>query len=143
MPTHSTVAGALEDLLTKQFQAHIDDLLDMLYNLADELSNRGQTRMIEILEAAVTPTGAARAARGGHPGRVETGTMRDAITSDVDSDGDEIIAKWGWLEEVQAYFLLQEHGDSVFGVQFEGMKALMGSYIEMREELRSRLKGGL
>jgi hypothetical protein len=139
MPSH-TVRAAIEDL-RDQYLQHVDRMRDDLFDMMTELSDRGKARMIEILEAAVTQTGFERAMQGGHPGRVESGAMRDAIESDADIDGDEIVAEWGWLEMVKAYFLLQEHGSEVFGVQFEGMNALRGSYIEMREELLARLKG--
>jgi len=135
-----TIQAAMEDL-RDQYLAHVDRMRDDLFDMMAELSDKGKARMIEILEAAVTQTGFERATRGGHPGRVETGQMRDAIESDADIDGDEIVAEWGWLEAVKAYFLVQEHGAEVFGVQFEGMHALRGSYLEMREELLARLKG--
>lgn len=122
------------------FEDHIERLVDTLNSLMAELAAEGEGRMIEILESAVTQTGWERAQRGGHPGRVETSTMRDAISSDFTPGEDEIIAEWGWLQEVLDYFLLQEHGDEVFGVQFEGMNALRGSYIEMREKLIERLE---
>lgn len=138
MANHSTITGALDEI-SDHFEGHVQRIIDALENLMQELAAKGEGRMIEILESAVTPTGAARAALGGIAGRVETGKMRDAISSDVENDGDTIIAEWGWLDEVAAYFLIQERGDEVFGVQFEGMKALLGSYIEMREELRGRL----
>lgn len=138
MPSHSTVAGAMDDLFG-QYRDRIDDIRDLLENMMEELAAKGEGRMVEILEAAVTPTGLARAELGGMPGRVDSGTMRGAISHDMENDGDEIVASWGWLDEVLAYFLYQEHGDEVFGVQFEGMNALRGSYIEMREELAKRL----
>src|SRR5690606_16154366 len=104
MPS-STIRAALEDL-QGQYLQHVDRLRDDLFDMMTELSDKGKARMIEILEAAVTQTGFERAMRGGHPGRVEFGDMRDAIGSDAGIDGDEIIAEWGWLEAVQAYFLI-------------------------------------
>lgn len=140
MSNHSTIKAALKDLLD-QYDGHISRLVGELHLLLQDLAERGDKRMVQILEAATTATGEARAARGGHPGRVETGQMRDAIGHNVSVDRDTLYAEWGWLNEVHEYFLLQEHGDDVFGVKFEGMKALLGSYIEMREELRRRLGG--
>jgi hypothetical protein len=135
--TFAAAFGEISDF----FENHVEDLLNTLNDLMEELATEGEGRMIEILESAVTPTGYARAMAGGAPGRIETGTMRDAIGKDVQHGHDEIVAEWGWLQEVLDYFLLQEGGSEVFGVQFEGMNALRGSYIEMREKMRERLEG--
>ena len=98
--------------------------------------------MIRILEAARTPTGEARAAAGGNgPGRVDTGTMRDAIKSRVlEKTPTRTVGAWGWLDEVLDYFVYQEYGGEHFAVRFAGMDALQGSYINARERFHARLR---
>lgn len=100
----------------------------------------GEDRMREVIETAVTATGIDRAASGGHPGRIDTGNMLDAVGSNITgSDRDTVIGEWGWVNGVEDYFLYQDLGDEAFGVKFEGMQALRQSYVEAREMYLDKL----
>lgn len=112
--------------------------------ILEEVIAEAADDMIAILEAAATATGEARAAAGGNgPGRVDSGTMRDAIRSRVlEKSKDRTVGAWGWLDEVLDYFVYQEYGndgEKKFNVQFEGMSALQGSFVKARENFRRKL----
>lgn len=109
--------------------------------ILEEVIAEAADDMIRILEAATTATGEARAAAGGNgPGRVDSGTMRDAIRSRVlEKSKDRTVGAWGWLDEVLDYFVYQEQGSGKFNVQFEGMSALQGSFVKARENFRRKL----
>lgn len=114
-----------------------DDLWNIVHEALEEATLYGEDRMIEILESAFTKTGMERAARGGHPGRIETGTMRDAISSDVYLLGQtKLSGEWGWLNEVEDYFLAQENGAGLI----PAMSALQGSFVSAKALFLKRLK---
>lgn len=110
--------------------------------ILEEVITEAADDMVAILEAAVTATGEARVARGGNgPGRVDTEKMRKAIKSRILSKTKErSVGAWGWLDEVLDYFVYQEYGAEEFGVHFEGMAALQGSFIMAREKFHKRLQ---
>ena len=113
-----------------------EQLEALVHDALEDATLLGEDRMIEILESAITKTGLERAERGGHPGRVETGTMRDAISSGIwPGRNGSREGEWGWLNEVLAYYLFQENGT----IDFTAMSALHGSYIEARELFIDRL----
>lgn len=99
----------------------------------------GKQRMTDVIEFSTTPTGEARAARGGHPGRVETGQMLDDVRHDVHVRGNlenrHHIGEWGWLDGHEKYYEIQEDG---WG-KIQAMNALNLSYIAAREKLLEEL----
>ncbi|WP_406245794.1 hypothetical protein ACI7YT_12190 [Microbacterium sp. M] len=114
-----------------------DRLIEVIHDAVEDATLHGEDRMIEILETAVTKTGLERAERGGQPGRIDSGDMRDAISSGIWGPRDtHIEGEWGWLKEVLDYFLYQENGTS----DFTAMGALQGSYVEAREIFIERLQ---
>ena len=117
------------------------DLRETMERIAVEVAAEAAEDMIRILEAAVTDTGLARVEAGGNgPGRVDSGTMRDAISSKIlESERDRVVVGWGWLDEVLDYFLYQEYGPEKYDVNFEAMSALQVSFTKAREEFRRRL----
>jgi len=130
--------GTWAEAQGKKIKKQLDEILEeIIAEAADD--------MIRILEAAYTETGHRRVEKGGNgPGRVDTGTMRDAIRSRIlQKSKDRTVGAWGWLDEVLDYFVYQEYGDDPengFAVHFDGMKALQGSFIQAREKFRKRLK---
>lgn len=124
------------DALKKGIEQWQDQLLQVIYDAVEDATLHGEDRMIEILESAVTRTGEERASRGGHPGRIDSGTMRDAISSGIYETGGRVEGEWGWLDEVLDYFGYQEEGTGRIGA----MNALNGSYISAREMFIERLQ---
>lgn len=114
------------------------DLIEMIVKDASLL---GKARMIQILEAAHTSTGYDRVASGGNgPGRIDSGDMRDAIDSETFKTSDGARGHFGWIDDVLDYYVYQELGSDAFNVNFEGMKALQGAYIEAREKMLADLR---
>ncbi|MDL5351095.1 hypothetical protein [Microbacterium sp. zg-YB36] len=127
--------GAWAEAQGRRIKEELDKILeDVIAEAAED--------MIRILEAAWTQTGADRAEAGGNgPGRVDSGTMRDAIRSRIlTKTKDRTVGAWGWLDEFLEYFLFQEAGSEKYDVQFEGMSALQGSFVQARENFRTRLR---
>lgn len=79
-------------------------------------------------------------------GRVDTGRMRDAITSKVSTDtANRVQAHFGWLSEKQDYFGYQEGGFThTSGKTIEGMYALTDAaeevFADLAEDIRRNIK---
>lgn len=96
--------------------------------------------MRRIIAQAVTDTGRERAASGeglGQPGRIETSAMISDVTYALDTNaGGEVVLTWGWVDNLEDYYLIQENGNS----RIKAMSALQQSYVKGREKLRDRLR---
>jgi hypothetical protein len=118
--------------ITKQVDSTRDELEDMVRGVVKD----GADNMRRFILEAVTKTGEARAAAGeGVAGRYETGTMYDAVGSDVQRSGDRITGEFGWLEEVLKYYLYQEQGTS----RIDAMHALQKAWINASEEFQAQV----
>jgi hypothetical protein len=75
--------------------------------------------------------------RSGKRGRIETGRMLNAVTSGTVRDSeDEIESRFGWLDDRELYFALQNVGFTHrSGVQVEGMYALEDAKDEVVRKL--------
>lgn len=133
-----SIALGFEEVLDFQI-GHLEDLAEFCEQVVRDATLLGESRMMQILASAVTATGLARASRGGHSGRIDTGQMLEDISSRVDADEHGTVGTWGWINYVMAYYLYQEYGDENFHVRFQGMKALQGSYTQARELMIERL----
>lgn len=109
-------------------------------DIVEEATLEGEDHMKEIIETSVTKTGEKRAESGGHPGRIDSGDMIDAVQSNVDLIGQSRIeGSWGFEREgegLDPYFLYQNYGTA----DIEAMNALRDSYIGSRELLLGRLE---
>lgn len=107
--------------------------------ILDDIVREAVDDMYQILLNAVTDTGLRRAAAGegaGVAGRVDTGQMARDIKAALDADLDgAIVAEWGWIDNVENYYVFQEYGNQYI----KAMSALQGSYMKAREKLRQRL----
>lgn len=141
MATHKTVTAAFLDI-EKFLAREIEDIDRHLGNATFRATNVGRAKMLEIIESTTSATGEARAARGGHAGRIDTGNMIDAVKHDVHHIGSTPasrvhIGEWGWLEDFEGYFGLQDQWDEL---PAGAMNALQGSYIAAREALLEELR---
>lgn len=76
-------------------------------------------------------------ARSGKRGRVETGRMRDSVTSSFSGNKYVSVSRFGWLEEEPFYAIFQELGfEHRSGVQVEGMYALSDAGEEVWMDLQ-------
>lgn len=80
-------------------------------------------------------------AKSGKQGRIETGRMRDAVSSRIEKDTDtEIEASFGWLDDRANYFGLQERGFThTSGVDVEGMFALSDAADQVVRDIERKL----
>jgi hypothetical protein len=120
------MSGGLFDMnrITAYIEVQADGVRDAAKVLLHEavVEAEGEYKMALLDEPAHTDTGRARqAATGGEPGRFDEGNMYSAVASDVYLDGDEIVGVWGFIEDVEKYYLVQEHGlgnvPGVFGLE--------------------------
>lgn len=123
------------------YEGKMDEALQAGAEAAHDATFEGYLAMLRIIETAVTRTGQARAAAGGHPGRIETGNLFDDVNAEtwVKPGKDSAGGTWGWLNGFEDYYIFQELGDEEFNVLFKGMQALRGSYVEAREDFLRRL----
>lgn len=113
-----------------------EEIEQLLVDVIEEAVLYGEERMIEILESSVTKTGLERAARGGHPGRIDTGNMLDDIGVDFRETKGAREGEWGWIFGLEDYYLYQEYGAG----NIPAMSALQQSYIGARELMLKRLR---
>lgn len=107
-----------------------------LPGLMQGIVEQGVVDMKEIITKETTSTGDARAAAGkGIAGRVEKDVMRQAVVGEVQVDTNSVTGRWGWLQQYEGYFGIQEDG---FGA-ITPMHALLGSFLKGREALRSKI----
>lgn len=127
-------------LLVPDIERHIRKLQDQIQEIVEESADLALEEMIRIIELSTTKTGEERAANGGHPGRIETGNMRDELRRELFSslDGSKGSHAWvGWLDDPARYFLAQENG--VDGL-FVGMGAMHKAFNKAREHMFDRLQ---
>lgn len=140
---HGATRGAFSALasdIRTHFEGQIDKARQIGHDAVEDAVLHGEDRMREVIETAITKTGLDRANSGGHPGRIDSGDMIDAVGSNITgTDPDTIIGEWGWVNGFEDYFIYQDRGDELFGVKFEGMQAIRQSYIEARELYLQRL----
>ena len=133
---------ALRDvkLLVPDIQDYLDNLQKQIGEIVEECADLALEEMIRIIELSTTKTGEERAANGGHPGRIETGNMRDELRRELFSsiEGGRGSHAWvGWLDDPARYFLAQEYG--VDGL-FVGMGAMHRAFNKAREHMFDRLQ---
>jgi hypothetical protein len=74
--------------------------------------------------------------RPGKDNRNWTFAMKQAVSSDVQRNGNTISIRIGWLKEQELYFLLQEYGaDMPDGRTITPMNALMAGQVEVLKTL--------
>ena len=142
---HGSTRGsftALADDLKSFYGGKIDKAMEAGTDAAHDATFEGYLAMLRIIEESVTGTGEARAGRGGHPGRIDSGAMHDAVNANtwVKPGGESAGGTWGWIDGFEDYFLYQEKGADEFNVAFRGMQALNGSYVIAREDFLRRLQ---
>lgn len=122
------------NLLERQIMGRVDRLVDSLEDEMKEIVEQGASDMQRTIDTAVTPTGERRVASGagGHAGRRETDDMYNDVKSDVERNGNTIVGRFGWIEDWQEYYSLQEDGSQFI----EGMDALGSSFIRAEDRLR-------
>lgn len=121
------------------FQSKMNDISNIIKETAEEAAEKGENITKHHIETRGT-------AKSGKRGRVETGEMRDKVTSKVsDVSPVSATAEFGWIGGNPDYAWFQELGFvHRNGVTVEGMYALTDAREEVvqdvKEDLRSRLR---
>lgn len=130
-------AKLIMDEKSKQVQTEIPAVME-------EVVAQGELEMKQIITDSTTPTGEKRAAGQrsskrdaglGIAGRVESDDMRQSVTSDVQVEDKSVTGKFGWIDNFEDYFAIQEDG---YGA-IKAMHALLTSFTNARERLRAKL----
>lgn len=104
-----------------------------------EIARDGVAYMRQIIDDSTTPTGEARASRGGAPGRVATGYMRKMVQSRVRTVAKGGVSIFvGWVYGKPGYAIFQELGTKN-GIQ--AMNAIGQTYEYMYSRVRALSKG--
>jgi hypothetical protein len=108
--------------IVSQIEVRADGVRANAREALEQIVSDASVDYVEELLAAETRTGRARVEAGGNgPGRYDSGDMIADVASDVFDDGDEIVGEWGFIWDVEKYYLAQEHGlghvPPVFGLE--------------------------
>ncbi|MGO2150797.1 MAG: hypothetical protein ACTH32_06305 [Microbacterium gubbeenense] len=123
--------------LTAKMEQWRDGIHAQVVSEMEDIAEGGAWEMQRIAESSVTPTGMKRAEmRGGHPGRIDSGNMVDAIEHRVEIHDTTIEAIWGWFSPDE-YFLEQEHGTA----RIEAMESVQQSLDISEQDLIAKLDG--
>ncbi|MCK9599205.1 MAG: hypothetical protein M0R66_02695 [Candidatus Omnitrophica bacterium] len=119
--------------LDKWFETEVKKLDTRIEQVADEVASEGEAMVKESIGTRGTGKTWARtyykrgtARSGSYPGRVWTGEMQGDIESEVASTPEAIVASYGWTNNYEDYYGLQEGGfdHEVTGEHIEGMFAM-------------------
>lgn len=126
---------ALQSWLRKKIKG-VDDILE---DTAFYAATTGKQETKKNIETRGT-------VKSGKAGRIETGAMRDAVTSDVRRIGNEHHrAEFGWITHMPEYARYQERGFvHSGGEKVEGMYALSDAaevtMVRARQEIQRRIR---
>jgi hypothetical protein len=119
--------------LIRAWPEHVAD--EIYFPALEQIAKNGRDYIRYIILESTTATGEARAAAGGGvPGRVDTGTMFDAVSYRIYKGNTSFSASVGWTQGTPGYAIFQELGTSR-GI--EGMNAI----ITAREYMLSEIRG--
>lgn len=120
-------------------RAWFESVTDELMNNAVKILRDNVQEGEEITKHNIENSGTLKS---GKRGRVETGEMRDSVSSGIISASDEeVVGRFGWLNGPK-WAKFQEHGFvHVSGVPVEGMFALSDAAQEVEDNLRDDLRG--
>lgn len=95
------------------------NMINDIKGIIKEATENGETDTKRYIENRGT-------LKSGKQGRIETGKMRDSVDSEYKDNGKAgATGKFGWINEFERYFGLQEEGFThTSGVSVEGMYAL-------------------
>jgi len=115
--------------------------------MSAEVAKFGEDEMKSNILASGTPfsQSARQAGINQGPGRYRTGKMYNAVKSRVEAGGNRVRAAFGWIGEVEDYFLYQEDGfnNKFFAVYGDGggLKVQNGEPVLKRADFPRRTKG--
>lgn len=97
------------------------------------IASEGVTTIRQIILSSTTPTGEARAAKGGKPGRYDTGNMFKNVRMRLRKRAKGFTAFVGWIEGKPGYAIFQEMGTK------NGVRA-MEAIVTARQEMYSKIQ---
>lgn len=80
--------------------------------MAQEVAELGENEMKAIILTSGTEFSdrARQAGLNKGPGRFRTGKMYNSVKSSVQTSGNEVNARFGWIDQIRKYFIYQETG---------------------------------
>lgn len=134
------VSGAV-DALSQLSKSVLQASEDLQIELAEE----GAKKMQELIETRGTvrkwnepmyakehPNKEGNLRDASFPGRVNTGTMRDAVGTRIERGAKRISAVFGWTGKVEPYFYAQEYGTDAMGFRkpssLAGLDSIRGMF---------------
>lgn len=121
--------------LATWLQSKLKEIEGIIHETAETAAESGEAITKHHIETRGT-------AKSGKRGRVETGTMRDKVTSRVSEvSPTSATASFGWLDGAPFYAKYQEPGfNHIGGVKVEGMYALTDAKDEVVADLKDDLR---
>lgn len=111
------------------FERIADRMIDQMQDVVADAAEEGANITKHHIETRGTM-------KSGKRGRVETGEMRDSVTSEVKKSGGDVTASFGWIGDAKDYYKYQEQGfNHIAGVKVEGMYALRDAGIEVKKNV--------
>ena len=142
-----TAAVAIKDLQMEAAQAGAEKMKEYIEtrgtgNKSWGYFNRKKVFIPKPLPAKVNKrSGSLRS--GSHPGRVNTGEMRDSVGVRFERGGVKTIAAFGWIRNFKQYFEYQEYGFEAGGFrppqEVRGMFALRDARLFIVQNVLPRL----
>lgn len=138
--------------LDKWFEVKVDKFTKRVEQVADEVASEGEAMVKEFIGTRGTGKTWARtyyrrgvARSGSYPGRVWTGEMIGDIKEEVVKTSDAIIASYGWLDNYEDYYGLQEGGfdHEVTGEHIEGMFAMADAADYTEQSVKQKMRAAL
>jgi hypothetical protein len=100
------------DQFRRWFEAKLDEITDASRRAVEQAADRGANLTRQYISTRGTP-------KSGKAGRIDTGRMLNAVESRVTKSNDEEVeSRFGWLDDREAYFLLQEGGTSTIPAMY-------------------------
>lgn len=131
--------GTTPEMLSRRLQINGRATIDALEEIIDQTISEASEDQRNILDAATTPYGAERMAKGQgrSAGRNDSGAMIDSIGQRRFRRDREIVGQWGWLmQDVPDYIKYQENGTA----RIKAARSLLDSYVRARADFIRRVR---
>jgi len=129
--------GGSPTAIADEYERRWDQVKSTLAEEMQRIVDEAEDQMHQIVDSSITPWGEYRVSQGRQSaGRIETGDMDSAISSNVEIDGNLIRGEWGWLNDVEIYYVAQEHGTD----HIDAMNSLLTTYVAAVEKVASLLE---
>lgn len=123
-------AGGIYNMAARISRAPEEIFVKYYYQQIQKIVFQARRIMLRIIDESVTEKGLQRSRKGGNPGRVDTGTMRDKVWARAyKASNNRYRAEVGWLDGRPGYAIFQEQGTRNGIVAMNALREA-GDYIE-------------